>query len=200
MSGPTQQYDWGNISGDEPAEKTRPERMPVPAHLSSDIGLLVLRLVVGASFAAAGARKLFGVAGGIGLDASATALADAGFTSFAGPLAWVLAVGQLVLGVLLVLGLLTPFAAAGLLATKVVAVVVALVPALSVPLFASDGANSLELDLLLGAGAAALVFAGAGRIALDAGRTYQRRPLPWSVLSLLVAVAVSLLVLFVLRR
>ncbi len=200
MSGPTQQYDWGNISGDEPAEKTRPERMPVPAHLSSDIGLLVLRLVVGASFAAAGARKLFGVAGGIGLDASATALADAGFTSFAGPLAWVLAVGQLVLGVLLVLGLLTPFAAAGLLATKVVAVAVALVPALSVPLFASDGANSLELDLLLGAGAAALVFAGAGRIALDAGRTYQRRPLPWSVLSLLVAVAVALLVLFVLRR
>ncbi|MER5669782.1 DoxX family membrane protein [Pseudonocardia alni] len=200
MSGPTQQYDWGNISGDEPAERTRPERMPVPAHLSSDIGLLVLRLVVGASFAAAGARKLFGVAGGIGLDASATALADAGFTSFAGPLAWVLAVGQLVLGVLLVLGLLTPFAAAGLLATKVVAVVVALVPALSVPLFASDGANSLELDLLLGAGAAALVFAGAGRIALDAGRTYQRRPLPWSVLSLLVAVAVALLVLFVLRR
>ncbi|WP_224401631.1 DoxX family membrane protein [Pseudonocardia sp. ICBG1034] len=200
MSGPTQQYDWGNISGDEPAERTRPERMPVPAHLSSDIGLLVLRLVVGASFAAAGARKLFGVAGGIGLDASATALADAGFTSFAGPLAWVLAVGQLVLGVLLVLGLLTPFAAAGLLATKGVAVVVALVPALSVPLFASDGANSLELDLLLGAGAAALVFAGAGRIALDAGRTYQRRPLPWSVLSLLVAVAVALLVLFVLRR
>ena len=153
-----------------------------------------------ASFAAAGARTLFGVAGGIGLDASATALADAGFTSFAGPLAWVLAVGQLVLGVLLVLGLLTPFAAAGLLATKGVAVVVALVPALSVPLFASDGANSLELDLLLGAGAAALVFAGAGRIALDAGRTYQRRPLPWSVLSLLVAVAVALLVLFVLRR
>ncbi|MBO4237298.1 DoxX family membrane protein [Pseudonocardia alni] len=200
MSGPTQQYDWGNISGDEPAERTRPERMPVPAHLSSDIGLLVLRLVVGASFAAAGARTLFGVAGGIGLDASATALADAGFMSFAGPLAWVLAVGQLVLGVLLVLGLLTPFAAAGLLATKGVAVVVALVPALSVPLFASDGANSLELDLLLGAGAAALVFAGAGRIALDAGRTYQRRPLPWSVLSLLVAVAVALLVLFVLRR
>ncbi|GAA4973183.1 DoxX family membrane protein [Pseudonocardia tropica] len=200
MSGPTQQYDWGNISGDEPAEKTRPERLPVPAHLSSDIGLLVLRLVVGASFAAAGARKLFGVAGGIGLDASATALADAGFVSFAGPLAWVLAVGQLVLGVLLVLGLLTPFAAAGLLAAKGVAVVVALVPALSVPLFASDGANALELDLLLGAGAAALVFAGAGRIALDAGRTYQRRPLPWSVLSLLVAVAVALLVLFVLRR
>ncbi|OLM10029.1 Membrane protein 2, distant similarity to thiosulfate:quinone oxidoreductase DoxD [Pseudonocardia sp. Ae717_Ps2] len=200
MSGPTQHYDWGNISGDAPPESTRPERLPVPAHVSSDIGLLVLRLVVGASFAAAGARKLFGVAGGIGLDASAAALADAGFVAFAGPLAWVLAVGQLVSGVLLVLGLLTPFAAAGLLATKIVAVTVALVPVTSVPLFASDGANSLELDLLLGAGAAALVFAGAGRIALDAGRTYQRRPLPWAVLSLVVGVAVALLVLFVLRR
>lgn len=200
MSGPTQQYDWGNISGTEPPESTRPERLPVPAHVSSDIGLLVLRLVVGASFAAAGARKLFGVAGGIGLDASAAALADMGFVSFAGPLSWALAVGQLVLGVLLVLGLLTPFAAAGLLATKIAAVVVALVPGAGVPLFASDGANSLELDLLLGAGAAALVFAGAGRIALDAGRTYQRRPLPWAVLSLVVGVAVALLVLFVLRR
>ncbi|WP_224389889.1 DoxX family membrane protein [Pseudonocardia sp. ICBG1293] len=200
MSGPTQHYDWGGISGTEPPEPTRPERLPVPAHLSSDIGLLVLRVVVGACFAAAGARTLFGVAGGIGLDASAAALAGAGFVAFAGPLAWVLAVGQLVLGVLLVLGLLTPFAAAGLLAVKISAVVVALVPVLDVPLFASDGANSLELDLLLGAGAAALVFAGAGRIAIDAGRTYQRRPLPWAVLSLLVGVAVALLVLFVLRR
>ncbi|MEJ8278329.1 DoxX family membrane protein [Pseudonocardia spirodelae] len=200
MSGPTQHYDWGNLSGDEPREATRPERMPVPAHVSSDIGLLVLRLAVGASFAAAGARTLFGLAGGPGTDVVAAALAGLGFAAFAGPLAWVLAVGQLVLGVLLVLGLLTPFAAAGLLATKIAAVVVAFVPVPSAPLFAADGVNSVEFDVLLGAGAAALVFAGAGRIALDAGRTYQRRPLPWAVLSLVVGVAVALLVLFVLRR
>ncbi|ANY05629.1 DoxX family membrane protein [Pseudonocardia sp. HH130630-07] len=200
MSGPTQQYDWGGSSGNEPTERTRPERLPVPAHISSDIGLLVLRVVVGASFAAAGARKVFGVFGGIGMDGTAAALSEQGFAAFAGPLAWVLGVGQLVLGVLLVVGLLTPFAAAGLLATKAVAIAVALLPVQSVPLFTSDGPDAIEPDLLLGAGAAALLFAGAGRIALDAGRTYQRRPLPWSVLCLVVAAGVALLVLFVLRR
>ncbi|MEQ3548913.1 DoxX family protein [Pseudonocardia nematodicida] len=201
MSGPTQQYDWGSISGDEPAERTRPERMPVPAHVSSDIGLLILRIVVGGVFAAHGAQKVFGLLGGPGIDATADALAGAGFEAFALPLAWVLGVGQLVLGVALVIGVLTPFVAAGLLATKIAAIVLAIGPAgPTVPLFAADGPNSLELDLLLGGGAAALVFAGAGRIALDAGRTYQRRPLPWAVLALVLGVGVALLVLFVLRR
>lgn len=196
------QYDWGSLSGDEPSERTRPERMPVPAHISSDIGLLILRVVVGGIFAAHGAQKVFGLLGGLGPAGTADALAGLGFTAFATPLAWVLGVGQLVLGALLVLGLLTPFAAAGLLAMKIVAIVVSLGPAGQpmVPLFAADGPNSLELHLLLGGGAAALLFTGAGRIALDAGRTYQRRPLPWSVLLLVVGVGVALLVLFVLRR
>jgi putative oxidoreductase len=201
MSGPTQQYDWGSISGDEPPERTRPERMPVPAHVSSDIGLLILRVVVGGIFAAHGAQKVFGVLGGLGPTGTDAALAELGFVAFSSPLAWVLGVGQLVLGVLLVIGLLTPFAAAGLLAVKAVAVVLAIGPAgPTVPLFAADGPNSLEVHLLLGGGAAALLFCGAGRIALDAGRTYQRRPLPWSVLSLVVGAGVALLVLFVLRR
>ncbi|MEV1294679.1 DoxX family protein [Pseudonocardia sp. NPDC049635] len=201
MSGPTQQYDWGSISGAEPPERTRPERLPVPAHVSSDIGLLVLRVVVGGIFAAHGAQKVFGLLGGLGPAGTADALAEAGFSAFAQPLAWALGVGQLVLGALLVIGLLTPFAAAGLLATKIVAIVLSLGPdGPVVPLFAADGPNSLELHLLLGGGVAALLFAGAGRIALDAGRTYQRRPLPWSVLSLVIGVGVALLVLFVLRR
>ncbi|MBC3193528.1 DoxX family protein [Pseudonocardia sp. C8] len=201
MSGPTEHYDWGSISGDEPRERTRPERMPVPAHVSSDIGLLILRVVVGGIFAAHGAQKVFGLLGGLGPAGTAAALDGLGFTTFAGPLAWLLGVGELALGALLVLGLLTPFAAAGLLAVKLVAIVLSLGPGgvPAVPLFAADGPNSLELHLLLGAGAAALLFAGAGRIALDAGRTYQRRPLPWSVLCLVVAVGVALLVLFVLR-
>ncbi|MFP5020183.1 DoxX family membrane protein [Pseudonocardia phyllosphaerae] len=196
----TQQYDWGSLGGDEPPEHTRPERLPVPAHVSSDIGLLVLRLVVGVLFAAHGAQKVFGTLGGLGPAGTDGALQALGFATFSSPLAWVLGVGQLVFGVLLVLGLLTPFAASGLLASKIVAVALAVTPAgISAPLFASGGPNSVELHLLLGAGAAALVFTGAGRIALDAGRTYQRRPLPWAVLSLVVGVGIALLVLFVLR-
>lgn len=192
MTGPTQQYDWG--STDTP--KTRPERLPVPAHISSDIGLLLLRLVVGGLFAAHGAQKVFGVLGGLGPQGTAGALSAAGFDAFASPLAWVLGVVELGFGALLVLGLFTPLAAAALLSVKAVAVAVSWG---TVPLFAADGPNSLELHVLLGGGAAALVFAGAGRIALDAGRTWQRRPLPYAWLSVIVAAGVALLVLYVLR-
>lgn len=203
MTGPTQHYDWGSLSGDEPPEHTTSaQRLPVPAHVSSDIGLLVLRVVLGGVFAAHGAQKVFGLLGGLGPAGTATALEGLGFTAFALPLAWVLGVGQLVLGALLVLGLLTPFAAAGLLATKIVAIALSLGPAgqPAAPLFAAEGPNSLELHVLLAGGVAALVFAGAGRIALDVGRTYQRRPLPWALLALVLGVAAALLVLLVLRR
>lgn len=202
MSGPTTQHDWGSLSGVEPPERTRPDRLPVPAHVSSDIGLLVLRLVVGGVFVAHGAQKVFGVFGGLGPAGTARALEGLGFTTFPGVLSWLLGGAQLVLGALLVLGLLTLFAASGLLATKVVAVATALGPggAPVVPWFAAQGPDALELHLLLGGGAGALLFAGAGRIALDAGRTYQRRPLPWSVLSLVVGLGLALLALLVLRR
>jgi putative oxidoreductase len=197
MSGPTQQYDWGSVGGSDTPSRTRPERLPVPAHISSDIGLLLLRLSVGGLFAAHGAQKVFGVLGGLGPVGTDGVLAGLGFAAFASPLAWVLGVVELVFGALVVLGLFTPFAAAGLLSIKMVAVAVYWG---AVPLFAAAGPNALELHVLLGGGAAALVFTSAGRIALDAGRTWQRRPLPYAVLSLILAAAAALLVFFVLRR
>lgn len=196
MSGPTQQHDWGSVGGTETPNRTRPERLPVPAHLSSDIGLLLLRLVIGGVFAAHGAQKVFGVLGGLGPAGTDGALAALGFGGFASALAWALGVGELLFGALVVLGLFTPIAAAALLSVKIVAVGVSWGVA---PLFAAEGPNSLELHLLLGGGAAALVFTGAGRIALEAGRTWQRRPLPYACLSLIIGVGVALLVLFVLR-
>lgn len=197
MSGPTQQYDWGSVGSTDTPNKTRPERLPVPAHLSSDIGLLLLRLTVGGVFAAHGAQKVFGVLGGLGPEGTDGALTALGFATFASPLAWVLGVVELVFGALVVLGLFTPFAAGGLLSVKIVAITVSWG---AVPLFVADGPNALEINLLLGGGAAALVFTSAGRIALDAGRTWQRRPLPYAWLSVILAVGVALLVLFVLRR
>ena len=50
-----------------------------------------------------------------------------------------------------------------------------------------------------GSAAAALVLTGAGRIALENGRTWNRRPAPWGVLFLIVGVAAGLLVFFLLR-
>ncbi len=196
MSGPTQQYDWGSAGGTDPPASTRPERLPVPAHLSLDIGLLLLRLTVGGVFAAHGAQKVFGVLGGLGPQGTDAVLTALGFDSLASPLAWVLGVSELLFGALVVLGLFTPLAAAALLSVKIVAVTVSWG---AVPLFAALGPNSLELNVLLGGGAAALVFTGAGRIALEAGRTWQRRPLPYAWLSAILAVGVALLVLYVLR-
>lgn len=197
MIRPTQQYDWGSIGGTEPPERTDTARLPAPAHGSYDIGLLVLRLVVGGIFAAHGVQKVFGLLGGLGLDRTTRVVADLGFVAHGSTLAWGLGIGQLVLGIFLVVGLMTPITAAGLLATKIVAVAVTWG---SVPLFAADGPNSLELNLLLGGGAAALLFAGAGRAALDSGRTWQRRPLPYAWLSLIIGVGVAVAVLALLRR
>jgi putative oxidoreductase len=61
------------------------------------------------------------------------------------------------------------------------------------------GAGAVELDVLLGLAAAALVLTGPGRIALDNGRTWHRRPAPWGVLALVVGVVAAVLVLVLLR-
>ena len=57
-----------------------------------------------------------------------------------------------------------------------------------------------RLEVVLGLGAAALVLTGAGRIALDNGRTWNRRPAPWGVLFVIVGVTAALLVFFLLRQ
>ena len=49
---------------------------------------------------------------------------------------------------------------------------------------------------VIGEGAAALVLTGPGKIALDNGRPWQRRPAPWGVLCLVIGVAAGLLVFF----
>jgi putative oxidoreductase len=194
MSEPTSQFDIGSLGGTTPPAATGSDRRPVAWHGGADIGMLLLRLGVGGIFLAHGVQKVFGTWGGRGLGETTTILAGYGFGQ-ASSLAWALGFGELILGGLLVLGLFTPLAAAGLLSVKIAAIVVKW----GGPLFAAEGANALELDVALGAGAAALLFVGAGRIALDSGRTWQRRPLPWAMLFLVVAVGVALAVLFGLR-
>ena len=53
---------------------------------------------------------------------------------------------------------------------------------------------------MLGLGAACLVFTGPGRIALDNGRAWHRRPASWGVLALVIGVAAAVLVYILLRR
>ena len=54
--------------------------------------------------------------------------------------------------------------------------------------------------VVLGLGAACLVLTGPGRIALDNGRAWHRRPASWGVLALVIGVAAAVLVYALLRR
>ena len=127
-----------------------------------DIGLLVLRLVVGLTMAAHGGQKLFGWFGGYGLAGTGGFMESLGFRP--GKVQAALAgIAELGGGLLLALGLLTPVAAAVVLAVMVVATVSV---HLSKGFFMSGG--GVEYNLLIMAAVAALAFTGPGAYSLDA--------------------------------
>ena len=174
----------------------RPRRRELTWNGGTDLGLVLLRFVVGGVFFAHGAQKVFGLWGGQGIGAFVTMLDGFGFRS-SGVLAWVVAAGELLGGAAVVLGVFTPLAAAGLLAIALNAVLLNAHNGFFIS--GPPGAASVELEVVLGVAAAALVLTGPGRIALDNGRTWQRRPAPWGVLCLVLGVAAGLLVFFLLR-
>jgi putative oxidoreductase len=125
------------------------------------IALLVLRLVVGLGFAAHGAQKLFGLFGGFGLDGTAGFFEQIGLRP--GKLhAWAAGAIEFFGGLLIALGLVTPFAAAGLIAVMTAAVITVHVKH---GFFA--GNNGYEYNLVLAATVFALAGVGAGNWSLD---------------------------------
>lgn len=155
-----------------------------------DVGLLVLRLAVGGTLLAHGLQKLTGWWNGPGLDGYREQLIDAGF-DHARVLAVAGAVGEVAGGALLILGLLTPIAAATVLAVMINAWCLkqSMVPGLEY--FAPDG---IEYETLIGASAAAIVLTGPGRIALDGRRRWATRPHAGSAVILVVGIAVGVCV------
>jgi putative oxidoreductase len=129
--------------------------------IDMELGLLVLRLVVGLLFAGHGAQKLFGAFGGHGIEGTGGFFESiglrpgrfharaAGFNELAG-------------GVLLALGLFTPIAAALLIATMIAAVITV---HWQKGLWNTEG--GYEFNLVLGAAAFALAAVGAGPWSLD---------------------------------
>jgi len=174
----------------------RPERRPLVWNGGTDFGLVLLRFAVGGVFFAHGAQKIFGLWGGPGVAGFARALDGFGFTNTT-LLSWVTGITELVAGAFVVLGVATPLAAAGLLAIMVNTVL------LKAPngffMGGPTGAGAVEFDVVLGLAAAAIVLTGPGRIALDNGRTWHRRPAAWGVLCLVIGVTAGLLVFFLLR-
>jgi putative oxidoreductase len=176
---------------------TRPNLRPLAWNGGTDFGLLLLRFAVGGTFFAHGMQKVFGMWGGPGPGGFARALEGFGYQQ-AATLSWVTGIAELVAGAFVVLGVLTPLAAAALLAIKINAVLLKMGGGFFVT--GPAGSDAVELDVVLGLAAAALVFTGPGRVALDNGRPWHRRPASWGVLSLVVGVAAAVLVYLFLRR
>jgi putative oxidoreductase len=175
----------------EPTD-TKPTRRPLMWNPATDVGLLVLRLAVGGTFLAHGLQKVFGLWGGPGINGFADFLQSQGYTqTFA--LAWLTGLGELVGGAFVILGVLTPLAAAGLLGIAINVVLLKLGNGffVAVPPGAQPG---FELEFVLGMAAGALVLTGPGRIALDNGRAWHRRPASWGVLCLVIGVAAAVLI------
>ena len=197
---PTTAYPgFGNYgpAGSTAPSDTRPTRRPLAWNGGTDIGLLLLRLGVGGVVFAHGAQKVFGLWGGTGIAGFATNLEGLGYQQ-ATTLSWLTGVTELVAGAFLVLGLLTPLAAAAVLAIMINAVLLKLGNGFFVT--GPKGSDAIELSLVLGLGAACLVLTGPGRIALDNGRAWHRRPASWGVLALVIGVAAAVLVYVLLRR
>lgn len=176
----------------EPLEY-EPDSLAVPADHrrgTADLGLLVLRLALGALFIAHGLQHAFGLWDGPGLDGWRDELGGLGF-QHADILTYVTTGGQIAAGVLLILGLFTPVAAAGALAYLVTGLLAELMTAheqARLSAFLSDGH---EIKVFLVCAAAALVLTGPGRYGFDAGRGWARRPFVGSFIALIVGVGVG---------
>ncbi|GFM19216.1 MULTISPECIES: DoxX family protein [Mycobacteriaceae] len=154
----------------EPADPARSDRRG-----TQDLGLLLLRVAVGALFIGHGLQNLFGWWGGSGVGGFRDYLADLGFR-YADILAYVAAGGQVAAGVLLVVGLFTPVAAAGALAYLVTGMLAEVAEAhddARLSAFLTDGH---QYEVILLCAVAAIILIGPGRYGLDAGRGWARRP------------------------
>ncbi|MDH1262847.1 MULTISPECIES: DoxX family protein [unclassified Pseudomonas] len=124
-------------------------------------GLTILRIIVGITFAAHGAQKLFGWFGGYGLEGVGQFMESLGLTP-----GYLMALGagsaEFFGGIALIIGLLVRPAAAVLALTMVVAIFTA---HFANGFFMSNGGYEFALALL--AASVAILIEGAGKLSLD---------------------------------
>ncbi|WP_205174220.1 DoxX family protein [Bacillus pakistanensis] len=127
----------------------------------ASLGLLIIRVVVGLTFAAHGTQKLFGWFGGHGLQGTGGFFESIGIKP-GRTMALMAGMSELVAGLLLALGLLTPIAALLFVVTMLVAMVKVHFP---------NGywatSNGYEYNLLLIVVAVGIALIGAGSYSLD---------------------------------
>ncbi len=150
-----------------------------------NVGLLILRVVVGGIFFAHGAQKLLGWFGGRGFSGARSFIAQLGLRPV-----WLFAaantLGEFLGGLGLLTGLLTPIAAVGGIGSMIVAIA---------KVHWSNGffnhAGGFEFPLTLASVAFVLGLVGPGKYSLDAALGL-RLPWPWTFIILL-----ALMVIFV---
>ena len=165
-----------------------------PRQAGLGLGLLVLRLGLGVIMGAHGLQHLFGAFGGPGVGGFAHVLEMFGYHKQTTLLSWITGVTEVAGGALVLVGLFTPLAAAGLLGVAANVVYAKFHGGF----FVGDG-KGFEFELLLGLVALALVFTGAGRISLERNTPWRKRPLPLGLVSLLLAAAASVVVIVLTR-
>ena len=127
-----------------------------------DIGLLIIRLVIGALFIGHGAQKLFGWFGGYGLKGTGGWFESIGMKPGV-TMALFAGLAELIGGILFALGLLTPLAGIMIAGTMLMAIVKVHGPN---GLWATS--NGYEYNLTLLAVAIGIALIGAGQYSLDA--------------------------------
>jgi putative oxidoreductase len=163
-----------------------------PRQGSLGFGLLILRLALGVTMGAHGLQHLFGLFGGPGIGGFTHLLETYGYHKQLTLLAWITGVTEIAGSVLVIVGLFTPLAAAGLLGIAANVV------------FAKFhhgffGGQGFELEFMLGAASLGLIFTGAGPASLERNTPWRKRPLPLALTSLLISAAASVVVIVLTR-
>lgn len=123
-----------------------------------DLALLIARVIVGLVFMAHGAQKLFGAFGGPGLSA---------FVGMMGPIGYLVAIGEFFGGLGLVVGFLSRFSAASIIAIMLGAIgMVHGKVGFFMNWMGNQGGEWFEYHLLAIAILAVILIAGPGRYAL----------------------------------
>jgi putative oxidoreductase len=186
-----------------PISATEPTRIDADDHSdrmraagrrgTQHLGLLILRVGLGVVLGAHGLQKLFGWWGGSGVTGFKNSLSDVGY-HHADILAYVSAGGEIVAGVLLILGLFTPIAAAGALAFLINGLLATVSAGSHSRAFSYFLPQGHEYQITLIVLAVAVILCGPGRYGLDARRGWAHRPFIGSFVALLVGIAAGVAV------
>jgi putative oxidoreductase len=153
-----------------------------------DIGVLILRIVVGALMFGHGTQKLFGWFGGGGIGGTKGFLGSLGYPS-PGALAVIGGAAEAGGGLLLATGFLSPLGAAAITGVLFNAIVVAHWP----KVWNSEG--GLEHPLAMATAAVTVAFTGPGRFSLDGMLNWSLQGTTWGVVAIGIGFTAGLVTL-----